>query len=241
MKTGTLERDLAAGSGRPLKRRLSAASGSRGGPSDGGGPNDNDHKLPEPLVKDSDNGPRTDKSKYIAWFLILAVGMTFAGLLGAYFMIATNKAAEWRPFELPAQIWISSVLILLSSVTFSFAYRAIADHRYDLARKWLIGTTILGGAFVSSQILVWLALAGQGLYASGNPYAGFFYILTGTHLVHVAGGLIALGSVILRNWYPARSDPERNYRADVARSVGWYWHFMGFLWIILVAFLGFWK
>ncbi len=45
-----------------------------------------------------------DKSKYIAWFLLMAVGMTFAGLLGAYIVLATNRAAEWRPFDLPFQV-----------------------------------------------------------------------------------------------------------------------------------------
>ncbi len=241
MKIGTIEKQNDIDDERPLRRSFSAASGQGSSPGGGDGPDDNDRELPEPAVKDADDPPEVDKSKYIAWFLLLAVGMTFAGLLGAYLMIATNKAAEWKPFDLPFQVWISSALIIASSVTYSLAERAIGAFKYDLGRNWLIATTALGAAFISSQFLVWMALAAKGLYVSGNPYAGFFYILTAAHLVHVAGGIVALGSVLLRNWYPARTEIEGTRRTEIARSVGWYWHFMGLLWLVLLAFLGFWK
>ena len=57
----------------------------------------------------SDLGPddvNRDKSRVIAWFLLLVVLMTFGGLIGAYIVIATNGALEWTPFNLPVQVWI---------------------------------------------------------------------------------------------------------------------------------------
>jgi len=57
----------------------------------------------------------------------------------------------------------------------------------------------------------------------------------------VAGGMVALGTILLKVWYPASSDVEMQRRRDLASSVGWYWHFMGFLWVVLFAALGFWK
>ncbi len=188
-----------------------------------------------------DPDPYTDKSKYIAWFLLIAVGMTFAGLLGAYLMISTNRAAEWQPFDLPIQIWISTLIILASSVAYGLAERSLNKDRSGSARRWLVVTTIAGAFFVSSQIVVWIELVNRGYYVRGNPYAGFFYILTAAHLVHVTGGIIALGTVVLRSWYPPKSELERFHRLALARSVGWYWHFMGFLWIVLFLMLGFWK
>ena len=105
----------------------------------------------------------------------------------------------------------------------------------------LIATTVLGAAFISSQILVWLAMVNRGLYMSGNPYAGFFYILTAAHAIHVLGGIIALGAILLRTWNETAYRPEIVYRRNLARSVGWYWHFMGALWILLFVMLGFWR
>jgi cytochrome c oxidase subunit III len=182
-----------------------------------------------------------DKSKFVTWFLLLVVMMTFGGMLGAYIVIATNGAAEWRPFELPPQVWISTFLIVVSSITYQLAKNALSTRRYSLSRKMLIATTVLGAAFISSQILVWLALVNRGFYMSGNPYAGFFYILTAAHAIHVVGGIVALGAILLRTWNDTRHAPELIYRRNLARSVGWYWHFMGVLWIVLFVMLGFWK
>jgi cytochrome c oxidase subunit 3 len=156
-------------------------------------------------------------------------------------VVATNGSAEWKPFTLPAPVWVSTVLILLSSLIYHFAERSFEDGNQSAARKYLLGTTVLGAAFISSQILAWLALVKRGLYIAGNPYAGFFYMLTVLHAVHVLGGVIALGSIILRSWLPTLDDDELVYRRDLARSVGWYWHFVGALWIVLLSLLAFWQ
>jgi len=167
--------------------------------------------------------------------------MTFGGLIGAYVVLATNGAAEWRPFDLPVQVWFSTGLILLSSATYELARKALFAEQYNRSRKLLIATTGLGAAFISSQLLVWLELVNRGFYLRGNPYAGFFYILTAVHAVHVAGGIVALGTILLRTWNETSSGEEMFYRRNLARAVGWYWHFMGALWIVLFTLLGFWK
>jgi cytochrome c oxidase subunit 3 len=74
-----------------------------------------------------------------------------------------------------------------------------------------------------------------------NPYAGFFYILTAVHAVHVIGGIAALGYILLRTWRATSSDEELTKRQQISNSVGWYWHFMDGLWIFLFLLLGFWK
>lgn len=227
---------------KPYKRgsRLAnSVSGTGGGRGGGEGPGGDD--WPEIPIREQPGSVAADKSKYVVWFLLLAVGMTFAGLLGAYLMIATNRAAEWRPFDLPVQIWVSTAIILASSVTYSLAKRGVDKDYFMSARKWMIATTVLGGLFVSSQLVLWIELVSRGFYMRGNPYAGFFYILTAAHLVHVAGGIAALAAILLRSWYPAASAEEFMYRRNLARSVGWYWHFMGGLWIVLFLMLGFWK
>ena len=240
MKIGASETVPLDPSVRRGPRRLAIPGApSDSGKGDGGYPDGGD--LPRFSAADEPETPFIDKSKFIAWFLLLAVGMTFAGLLGAYLMIATNRAAEWKPFALPVQVWISTLLILLSSVTYARSKRSIDKDNYLGARNWLVATTVLGATFVSSQFIVWLELTSRGFYMQGNPYAGFFYILTAAHLVHVAGGIVALGAILLKSWRPSVNEADRTRRKDLARSVGWYWHFMGGLWVILFLMLGFWK
>lgn len=229
------------------KRRGGIVSGGsgrgKGGGDNGGGKNggggDGPHRPPVSGNDASDSPP--DKSKVLTWFLLLVVLMTFGGLLGAYVVVATNGQAEWQPFNLPFQVWISTAILLGSSVTYYFAKRSIFSGDHNRGRNWLLATTALGAAFIASQLILWLALASQGLYMRGNPYAGFFYILTAIHAVHVLGGVIALGAIQLRAWYPSQDERELLRRRQLARSVGWYWHFMDILWIVLLAMLAFWQ
>jgi len=213
-------------------------NGGGGGNDDNGGSGGPHFDRPQP---DGEPTEAPDKSKVVTWFLLLVVTMTFGGLIGAYVVIATNNVAEWKPFALPIQVWISTVIIIASSIVYHFAQRAIYANDHDRSQRLLLATTVLGAAFISSQILAWSALVNRGLYMSGNPYAGFFYILTGIHAAHVIGGVIALGAIYLRTRTETEYGPELKYRRNLARSVGWYWHFMGAIWIVLFILLGFWK
>ena len=219
-------------------------SGGRGGRDDGGfggggGGGGGDRSRFDDQAEDYD--PSTDKSKFVTWFLLLIVLMTFGGMIGAYIVISTNGAAEWQPFNLPIQTWISTALILISSITYHLGKNALFAGDFPRSQRMFLATAGLGGAFISSQLLVWLALVNRGFYMRGNPFAGFFYILTAAHAIHVLGGIIALGVVILRTWHDTEFGPELTYRRNLTRSIGWYWHFMGLLWVVLFVLLGFWK
>lgn len=211
--------------------------GSGRGPGDDGGGGD----QPKSESRDERQEFKPDISRILTGFLLLVVLMTFGGLIAAYVVIATNNVAEWNPFDLPIQVWLSTGIIIVSSITYHLAQLAIDREDQPQARKWLVATTVLGAAFISSQLLAWLALTQRGLYVHGNPYAGFFYILTAVHAVHVLGGITALGAILLKVWYGLRGDEAVLRAKTLANVVGWYWHFMGALWIVLFVLLGFWK
>ena len=175
-------------------------------------------------------------------FMLLVVLMTFGVLIGAYIVTATNGTLEWKPFkDLPVPVWISTFLILTSSVTYKIFQNNLFAQKQQKAKNWLLATTILGATFISSQILAWFALARSGVYVQSNPYAGFFYILTAVHAVHVIVGIITLGYIVLRTWNETDSETELTQRKNISNTVGWYWHFMGALWILLFLLLAFYK
>jgi cytochrome c oxidase subunit 3 len=246
MEIGTVETDLTLEKEEKEKRRRSSFRGSRGGPGNGGGGGNDDgggHEEPKPKknpIMPDENNP--EKSKILTWFLLLVVLMTFGGLIGAYVVVATNGALEWRPFSLPPQVWVSTVIILASSVTYHFGKSNLWKRKPETSKKWFMGTTILGAAFISSQILAWMALVERGMYMRGNPYAGFFYVLTAVHAVHVAGGIAALGYIVMRTWNDGRlPEDQREKNRNESVVIGWYWHTMDGLWLVLLFFLGFWK
>ena len=242
MKVGTAQTDVKPGKKLKKRSRLSGLGGGSGSGGGGGGGNGGDdgggfdNPQTEQLYEKSFGIP-----KILTMFLLVVVTMTFSGVIGAYIVISTNGVAEWQPFNLPFQVYFSTLLILASSFTYQTAQKAVHSNNHQKSRNWLLATTVLGGMFISSQILAWLLLVNRGLYVRSNPYVTFFYFMTVLHAVHVIGGIIALGYVVLQNWRPTQLEKDLERRRDISRAVGWYWHFMGGLWLVLLLLLGFWK
>jgi len=235
MNIGTADPVVDTSEIRRRRTGLSGGSGSNGGSGRGGngdGPDDGSNSSFE---------LSPGKAKVLTTFLLVVVMMTFGGLCAAYVVTATNKALEWHPFELPVQVWISTVIILVSSFVYHRGKAALDAFDQSAAKKWLTVTAALGAAFISSQLLAWIELSQRGLYFSNNPYAGFFYILTAVHALHVLGGVIALGSVVIGSWNGIYSDDRWIRMQSLGQVVGWYWHFMGGVWLVIFVLLGFWK
>lgn len=246
MKVGTIEPIREEEKELKLRKGLTRIGGfgNNGGDNkdDGGGGGNNGNNFPKKNPPEEIVPEPINKSRIMMGFLLLVVLMTFGGLIAAYVVISTNKAAEWQPFaNLPFQVWISTAIILASSFSYHIAKNSLLEDKAEKAKKWFLITTVLGGFFISSQLLVWLALYNDGQYMTGNPYAGFFYIMTAVHAVHVLGGIASLGYIILRTWNTANSEREVEKRKNDAVSVGWYWHTMDGLWLILLFLLGFYK
>lgn len=243
MEIGTIENldDGDNEESKPVPRSRQGGSGADPGNSDDGGGFESGNPGKKRKFEDPEPDQLLQKSRILMWFLLLAVVMTFGGLIAAYIVLAKNAALEWRPFDLPFQVWISTAIILGSSWTYNSAKVALKKENFKLARRAFIITAALGGMFISSQIMTWLALVNRGLYMTGNPYAGFFYILTAIHAVHVIGGLCALGYILLKTWESPSSDRDQLKRTTDASVIGWYWHTMDGLWLVLLFLLGFWK
>jgi cytochrome c oxidase subunit III len=246
LEIGTVEPIIEEKKKKKKPSRLSGGEGGGGNPKNrggggGGGNNGGDNNPDNQNFRQVDEEFKPNKSRIVMWFLLLVVVMTFGGLISAYIVISTNRVPEWQPFKLPWQIWLSTVLILASSATYHFANSKLQNNQQLSAKKWLLATTALGGIFISSQLLAWLELVKQGIYVKGNPYAGFFYILTFVHAAHVLGGIGILGYIVLRTWNETASEEEMLRRKTFSKVAGWYWHFMGGLWIVLFLLLDFWK
>jgi cytochrome c oxidase subunit 3 len=91
----------------------------------------------------------------------------------------------------------------------------------------LVGTAVLGVAFLASQLSAWRQLVLKGAYLSQNPHSSFFYLFTGLHGAHLIGGLVALFIVVL----------GRGKRRELVDVVAYYWHFLGVLWVALFVVL----
>jgi cytochrome c oxidase subunit 3 len=167
--------------------------------------------------------------------LILALSMLFAASIFGYLVIRT-RAAAWPPPgvpRLPGTLWISTLIIVISSFTMQSALRAARTDRQRALRNGMVLTTLLGVAFLVSQTVNWFALVAANLTAKTNLYGFTFYMLTGLHAAHVVGGVIPLAIVTARA-FQGRYSPGGH--AGVAYAAV-YWHFLAAVWLVLFAVL----
>jgi len=206
-----------------------------------------------------DYGGRLRRARLGMAVALTPIAMLFVAFTSAYivrqglptFDPNTNKVVhDWIPVPLPTILFlINTCVLLLSSVTIEFARRQLARQvalepvqsipGVSLGRErkfpWLALTIVLGFSFLGGQWLAWSDLAERGFYVATGPSSSFVYLLTGTHAVHLFGGIIALlvaGLSVVLN----RPLPSRRIVVDVT---AWYWHFMALLWIYILALLEF--
>ena len=166
--------------------------------------------------------------------MLVSVTALFAALVIA-FVARSHAPKYWQPLQLPWGMWPSTALILTSSVTLEAARRAWAGMRAPGYRRWLTGTFALGLGFMVSQGVALSELASQGMYLRGNPHSSLFYIITGTHALHVFGGILGLYYLIYQAKRPRLPDGNALHVTSV------YWHFIDVLWIGLFLVLLHWR
>ena len=166
-----------------------------------------------------------------------SIAMLFTSLSSAY-IVRSGVVYDWFPMAVPRVLFGSTALLLLGSVSIEIARRKLKQDLATSYGRYLSLTLVLGLGFLVSQLFAWRQLARQGIYISTHPHSSFFYLLTGVHGVHVAGGLLGLGFLWLRSRRYAE-DPAR--RQGMADAVSIYWHFMFALWIYLFLLLFLWR
>jgi cytochrome c oxidase subunit 3 len=172
--------------------------------------------------------------QFFLWGGLGSIVMMFAGLTSAY--IVKKSQANWLEFELPNVFMVSTVVILLSSFTIQMAVKKQKEQNENQYRGFLAVTAILGLVFIILQIQGFRTLEGNSIALIGarsNSAASFLFVITGLHLLHVLGGVIAL------IWTSFRSfSSKNNIKNDLpVKLVSNYWHFVDILWVYLFVFL----
>ncbi len=218
-----------------------------------GGGDDGDHDQPDDFVSPKDRlrryriGMAAAIVAFSTFFIGIAVSYTLRLGVTHWDEDLGKSVRDAHPLALPyIRLFINSFILIISSITLDlarrgllakseFAVMGIAPPRFKTELPWLGITVVLGAAFLIGQIMVWNILRHQGVYFNSNTRSGFFYILTGAHAVHLAGGLVVL------LWALAASSVRMRFesRQIAVEVTAWYWHFMGILWIFIFGLLHF--
>jgi cytochrome c oxidase subunit III len=170
--------------------------------------------------------------KLAMWLFIIADTATFAACLVAYGFIR-NATPNWpRPFHSITNVALMTFVLLTSSLTMLMGVRAARAGDKSGALRWTFVTAAAGIIFALLHIREWLALIDEGMTLFKNPwgtglFGASFFSITGLHLTHVTGGVIALIAVGIRY-------KGGRYKADDLEILGLYWHFVDMVWMFVV-------
>jgi cytochrome c oxidase subunit 3 len=176
--------------------------------------------------------------KLVMWLFIISDAMTFAACLMAYGFLR-NATANWpRPFQFSPTVvnaMVMTFILITSSLTMLIAVRAAQNGNKASAFNWILVTAAGGILFAVLHIREWLGMIHEGATMFHNPwgtatFGASFYSITGLHLLHVTGGIVALIVVGLRY-------KGGRYNSDDVEILGLYWHFVDLVWMFVVPFV----
>ena len=173
--------------------------------------------------------------KFSLWLFMVTIGMIFAAFTSAY--IVRQAEGDWLDFALPMEMWISSGIILISSITMHWALLSAKRDNLEQIKVAMLATTILGVGFLFSQWYSWKALTETSVFWVGNPAGSFVYVFSGVHGVHIISGLVFL-LIVLGSTYKYKVHSKNLNQIQMCAS---FWHFLDALWIYLFLFLLFYR
>lgn len=170
----------------------------------------------------------------LIWVSMVSMVMIFGGLTSAY--MVRMQAGNWWHFDLPRMFYISTAIILVSSVFMNWVLMAAKKNKFATMKITSLITLLLGVAFIVVQFKAYSILVENNIVFAGsssNAAGSFLYILTGLHIVHLIGGMMAVFVVFIKTLL------ERYNSEDYfgIRLCAIFWHFLGALWIYLFLFL----
>ena len=166
---------------------------------------------------------------YGFWIFLLSDIIMFSAFFAAYAVLGGATAGGPSGAELFDQrrVAIETLLLLLSSFTAGLSSVAAERRSMVGTQAWLIVTGLLGLAFLVIEIQEFAGLIARGAGPQRSAFLSSFFALVGCHGLHVACGLLWLGTMSAQFW--ARGFQPTIYRRFLCFNL--FWHALDIIWV----------
>ena len=175
-------------------------------------------------------------AKPMLWISMISMVMFFAGLTSAY--VISMKRDDWVSFDLPQAFYVSTFLIVASSIALFLSQRFLKQDKRQLSLIMIVVTLFLGIGFLWQQYVGFNQLKSIGLFFTGpesTVSTSFIIGITFMHVLHLLAGAVVLSVVIYNHFkYKYKSDDMLGFELGAI-----FWHFVDILWILLFLFFYF--
>ncbi len=196
-----------------------------------------------PQAPDRPRQPAPDVGRFGMKLFLAALAMLFGAGMLAYLLVRTQWLNPVRPptpalgtLDLPAGLWISTVVIVASSLVLHAAGRAVRAGRLAATARMMIAAFVLAIGFVIVQgPCLWLLIDRHREMTERNVFLyALMALLIVVHAAHVIGGMIPMAVITVRA-------VRRRYSPEDHRPIAYltlYWHFIDAIWLIMFAVFG---
>lgn len=173
----------------------------------------------------------TDRIMFGFWVYIMTDLLMFAVLFAVYAVLRNNTLGgpTGRDLFSPGLALTETLLLLTSSFTAGvgmvFARRGLKPQTL----AWFGLTFLLGASFLGIELYEFAEFIHEGHTMTVNAFFSSFFVLVGTHGLHIISGLIWLA--ILLAYVVKRGLTYTNVRKLALLSL--FWHFLDVVWIFI--------
>ena len=170
--------------------------------------------------------------KLTMWLFLASDCMFFGTLISTHLIYRKLYPEEFNPTQLfSLELTSFSTFILLMS-SFLMALSVSAMHKGEMKsfRRNVIGVIFFGLIFLGCQVYEFAHFIHEGLTLDTGTFGSTFYLMTGTHGVHVAVGVFWLISML---FYSQSGKMDAHKSAIDIEVAGLYWHFVDIVWIVI--------
>jgi len=191
----------------------------------------------EPIFYEREDHPHPPGASTMLgfWIYLMSDCLIFAILFASYGVYGMSTAGGPGPqdlFDLKL-VALNTAMLLFSSITYGFAMIATDEKRKSAALGWLAATGLFGAAFLAIELYEFAHLLHLGAGPQRSAFLSAFFLLVGTHGLHVFFGLIWL--IVLMVQVTRAGLTGANVRRLQCLSL--FWHFLDVIWIGVFTFV----
>ena len=186
------------------------------------------HEL---AIKTDHEAEAEDRTMFGFWVYLMTDLLMFSVLFAVYAVLHGNVAGGETGAELFSMpLALAETLVLLTS-SFICGLGMIAARKRQL--NWtliLFGITfVLGLAFLGMELSEFTQFIHEGHTLRGNAFLSSFFVLVGTHGLHITSGLLWMGITLV---YVAKRGLNPHLVRKLA-LLSLFWHFLDIVWIFI--------
>ena len=166
-----------------------------------------------------------DNKKLLMWLFLGSDCMFFGTLISTHLIYRKLYPDAFDPtaiFSLELTSF-STFILLMSSFLMALAVSAMHKGELKSFRRNVVGVVFFGLIFLGCQVFEFAEFAHKDLLLDTGTFGSTFYVLTGTHGVHVAIGILWLVGMLFYSYSGNMDAHESAVDVEVA---GLYWHFV---------------